>query len=424
MRKPTTVEHLYLDFDGFFASVEQLADKRLRGRPVGVVPFSGTDRTTIIACSREAKLRGVKSVMPVREARALCPDIVLVPQQPDLYRRAHNHLVAEIDSVLPVEVVKSIDELSCRLDATQRQAPEEVAARIKARLAKSVGKVITSSIGVAANRQLAKIACKAGKWTDHGAGLYGDGLAIWHPANMPGPLLKVQLQDIPGVGGRMYQRLLSCGIATTADLYNTAPRQMRALWKSVHGERLWYALHGYEVSVPTSQRGMFGHSRVLPPDSRKLDQAYEIARMLMIKAARRLRRDNYAASAIGLRLVVHAGPWMRWRDLPQVTDDHSILSALASLWQDAERELSRRAMLYQVGVTLGELSPANQRQLDILAGDDRARRRWEAATRAVDALNNRYDATVVSLGLWRPPAGGHVGGKISFTRIPSAEDFR
>ena len=63
MRLPETIERLYLDFDGFFASVEQQNDKQLRGRPIGIVPFEGTDRTCVIACSREAKLSGVKNVI-------------------------------------------------------------------------------------------------------------------------------------------------------------------------------------------------------------------------------------------------------------------------------------------------------------------------------------------------------------------------
>ena len=88
MRQPTQVEWLYLDFDGFFASVEQTVHPELRGKPVGVVPFTGTDRTCVIAASREAKLTGIGNAMPVQEARALCPNIVLVPQSPDLYRRA------------------------------------------------------------------------------------------------------------------------------------------------------------------------------------------------------------------------------------------------------------------------------------------------------------------------------------------------
>ncbi|RUV54879.1 type VI secretion protein ImpB, partial [Mesorhizobium sp. M1A.F.Ca.IN.022.02.1.1] len=116
MRKPETIERLYLDFDGFFASVEQQCDRRLRGRPVGVVPFEGTDRTAVIACSREAKAYGVKNVMPIKEAKRLCPELVLVPQKPDLYRRAHNALLSEIETVIPIDTAKSIDELTCRLD--------------------------------------------------------------------------------------------------------------------------------------------------------------------------------------------------------------------------------------------------------------------------------------------------------------------
>jgi DNA polymerase-4 len=84
MRRPAQIERLYLDFDGFFASVEQQARPHLRGRPVGVVPFAEAEHTCVIACSREAKLRGVKNVMTIAEARARCPDILLVPQSPDL----------------------------------------------------------------------------------------------------------------------------------------------------------------------------------------------------------------------------------------------------------------------------------------------------------------------------------------------------
>ena len=117
MRLPTTIGRMYLDFDGFFASVEQQDDRRLRGRPIGIVPFEGTGHTCVIACSREAKNVSVKNVMSVADARRLCPDVVLVPQKPYLYRRAHNAMLEEIESVIPIDGVKSINELTCRLDA-------------------------------------------------------------------------------------------------------------------------------------------------------------------------------------------------------------------------------------------------------------------------------------------------------------------
>jgi DNA polymerase IV len=166
MRRPTQIERLYLDFDGFFASVEQQARSGLRGKPVGVVPFAGAEHTCVIACSREAKLHGVKNVMPIAEARERCPDIIFVPQSPDLYRRAHNALLAEISAVIPVDAVKSIDELTCRVAPEDRDNLLALARRIKARIARNIGPYITCSIGFAANRQLAKMACKAGKRPD------------------------------------------------------------------------------------------------------------------------------------------------------------------------------------------------------------------------------------------------------------------
>jgi len=76
----------------------------------------------------------------------------------------------------------------------------------------------------------------------------------------------------------------------------------------------------------------------------------------------------------------------------------------------------------RVGVTLGELTLADARQPDLFTNDDQERQRCEELTQALDSLNARYGQTVVSIGPWAPPAGGNVGSKISFTRIPDAED--
>jgi DNA polymerase-4 len=420
MRKPTSPERLYLDFDGFFASVEQTARPGLRGLPVGVVPFAGAgDRGIIIACSREAKLAGVGSLMTVRDARAVCPSIVTVPQSPDLYRRAHNALIAEIGTVIPIDAVKSIDELTCRLVGYERDDPRELGARIKTKLAKVFGPYLTCSIGYAGNRQLAKMACKAGKRSV--IGVYGDGNELWHPQAMPGPLLTQKLSDIPGVGERMKQRLYAAGIYELEHLLSAAPKQVRALWRNVTGERLWYALHGFDLQTPTGTRGMYGHGRVLSPDVRTPSAAYEIARLLTVKAARRLREDKWYAGGFFLFVGNYKSGWQGVHKMQPAFDDKAALTALSVLWAEALKVL--RPPFNRVHVTLLDLSAVSSRQLDLLDNDDAERTRWEKLSVAVDSLNHRYGRTLVSIGPWPQKRGDYIGGKISFTRIPRAADF-
>ncbi|MEO0384197.1 MAG: type VI secretion protein ImpB [Pseudomonadota bacterium] len=413
MRKPAAVECLYLDFDGFFASVEQQARPGLRGRPVGVVPFAGTNRTCVIAASKEAKARGVTNVMNVADALRICPDIALIPQSPDLYRRAHNTLLAEIATVVPIDAIKSIDELACRVDAAQATRPRAVAHAVKSRIVRNVGSSITCSIGFAANRHLAKIACKMDK---------PDGVTIWSPDVLPGPLLALKLEDIPGIGRRMEGRLAAAGIKTTRQLYEAQPKRLRKIWNNVIGERMWYALHGYALAAEPTERGMFGHGRVLSPEERTLPKARDMARLLLVKAARRLRREGYLASRLLVFLELRGGEWTQRRSLPAVRDDQAVLSAFEVIWAETRR-LPRNSLVFRVGVQLYDISPSDERQTDMLLDDDAERQRWEAITAATDALNSKYGGTFVHIGDWSPPEGGNAGGKISYTRIPSAEDF-
>lgn len=423
MRRPVEVERLYLDFDGFFASVMQQVYPHLRGKPVGVVPFAAAANpkahSCVIACSREAKILGLKNVIAIEDAKTACPDLILVPQEPDLYRRAHNTLISEIATVVPIDAVKSIDELTCRVAPEHRTDPLALGRKIKDRLRKYVGPYITCSIGFAANRQLAKIACKAGKRVGEG---YGDGNCLWHPNDMPGPLLKLALSDIPGIGTRMETRLALSGIKSIADLLAMQPKHMRKLWHNVTGERLWYALHGYDIQTPPSSRGMFGHGRVLPPEARTFDTAKAASRLLIVKAARRMRRENWNAGRLWLSIDMGDKSAGRSGWLPDAHDDQIILATLESLWADLKVCLPRRVWIISVHVMLGEISPAGERQLDLLLNDDKVRRRWEILTNVIDKVNMKYGKTKISIGPWTPPPGGYAGSKISYVRIPRMED--
>jgi len=96
---------------------------------------------------------------------------------------------------------------------------------------------------------------------------------------------------------------------------------------------------------------------------------------------------------------------------------------LESMWTQLRGKLPHRARILRLGVSLFELTRASERQFDILFDDDRTRRKWEDTTAAIDKLNRKHGRTLVSIGSWTPPPGGYAGGKISYTRIPRAEDF-
>ena len=137
VRKPTTPEQLYIDFDGFFAACEEQADRRLQGRPRGVIPFAGAVHSCVIAANTLAKRAGVTTGMAIADARRRCPGIALGPQQPDLYTRIHHRIVAAVLDVLPIDAVCSIDEFAATVEP--RDIPTALTHQIKQRLRDAVG---------------------------------------------------------------------------------------------------------------------------------------------------------------------------------------------------------------------------------------------------------------------------------------------
>ena len=118
---------LYVDFNSYFASVEQQLRPELRGRPVGVLPVLA-ETTCCIAASYEAKAFGVKTGTPVYEARKRCPGIVLLEARPPLYVEMHHRLVATVESCTPVGRVLSIDEMAVLASIEDGETADTLAA--------------------------------------------------------------------------------------------------------------------------------------------------------------------------------------------------------------------------------------------------------------------------------------------------------
>ena len=438
-RKPSRIAYAYIDFDSFFASVEQQRRPELRGRPVAITP-SSEQMGGAITVSREAKAAGCPRVASRRDLLALCPDMAFVAQDPEHYMRVHHAALEAIDTVVPVHIVRSIDEMGVRLTSNEAADPHGLAARIREALADAIGPWITASIGFSTNRVLAKMA---------GASEKPEGCTVWHPDDWPGPLLDLPFAAVPGIGERMVVRLADNDIFNMEELLAISPKHARRIWGNVVGERMWHYLHGYEMDEPETETGMIGHGRVLPRAWRGFDQPYETARLLTIRAARRMRRWGYCASRFYLALKFRpAGnsrsvfskdlsadeEFTRWAsetDMPGVDDDHACLAALDRLWTRVRRippgqrdgGMWDGINVAHVQITFMGLEPVASRQSDMFADVRPEAQKWRAVTKAVDSLNTRYKASLVTQGPWVPPPGGNAGGKIAFCRVPEPEDF-
>ncbi len=296
---------LFVDLNSYFASVEQEVRPDLRGRPVAVVPMMA-DTTVCIAASYEAKAHGVKTGTMVADAKRMCPGLVLVEARHELYVDYHHRIVEAVESCLPVTAVLSIDEMACRLMGRERPllAAMELGRRVKAAIREKVGSTLRSSVGLATNRYLAKVASDMEK---------PDGLVALPLDILPEALRQLTLRDLPGIGARTEKRLNDKGILTMQQLLALDCEKAGELWGSVWGERLWHWLRGEDFDMAeTEHLKSLSHQHVLAPEMRTQEKAWAVAHKLLHKAAMRLRAGGLWASSIGLA-VGFAGPQRRAR---------------------------------------------------------------------------------------------------------------
>jgi DNA polymerase-4 len=414
--RKTGLRWLYVDFNSYFASVEQQLRPELRGRAVAVVPVE-TDSTCAIAASYEAKAFGVRTGTPVWEAKQKCPGLVCVLARHDCYVDFHHRILAEVDRHIPVTDVCSIDEVACRLMDNEIAEPvaTRIAASIKAGLAARVGAYVRCSIGIAPNRYLAKVATDLQK---------PDGLTVLRAGDLPGRLLTLAPADLPGIGRNMDRRLREAGVADMAALWALSPKQMQAIWGSSLGPRMWQLLRGEDLPEIATQRRSIGHSHVMAPDLRDPAAAVFVARRLLLKAVSRLRRMDFYAGALDFSARLENGDKVRGAARCRPARDSMIfLRMLDGIW----RETVGGQRIKKLGVVLHELLPAADLQPDLLdlpdVGEAAARRRDEKLSHVMDRLNQRFGRDTILLGMTPAQGKSFSGPKVAFTRIPEMQEF-
>lgn len=395
---------LFIDFNAYFASVEQQDRPALRGRPIAVVPVLSKN-SCCIAASYEAKRCGVKTGTRLHEAKRACPDIQFVEARPALYVAYHHRLVAWVNECIPTAFIGSIDEMACELIGRERKRTqaEAIAANIKRKLSENTP-FIKASIGIAPNHFLAKTATDMQK---------PDGLVVLEASDLPHALHRLELRELCGIGRAMEMRLHQQNIFTVEQLCAAPAKRLHSVWGSIEGDRLYKKLRGEFIpEAKPSAKSSISHSHVLAPELRNSASAEAVLKKLLQKAAMRMRAEKLVTSSLQVKIKYLDSP--SWRDscyCNDTDDSHVLLNQLNTLLVNRPRQGKPLA----VSVVLWNLCPRTGTTDDLFASLEE--KEHAPLSALMDRINERFGFQKITY------ASSHSAAKaapmrIAFSRIP------
>ncbi|MBN2875620.1 MAG: DNA polymerase IV [Spirochaetales bacterium] len=231
--------YFHVDLDAFYASVEKLDNPLLEGKPV-IVGGAQSHRGVVSTCSYEARAFGVRSAMPIAEARRRCPHAVFLPVRMSRYAEMSSMVMAIFDEFTPDVIRVSIDEASLDMSGTDLLwgSPEKAATMLQARVLRETG--LSISIGVACNRYVAKVACGVRK---------PGGLLLVNEGEEAGFMLSLRLKDVWGAGAKTRARLEALGILTVEQLAALSLETLTSQFGKAGGSFLYRIARGVDPGI-------------------------------------------------------------------------------------------------------------------------------------------------------------------------------
>ncbi len=385
---------LHVDMDAFFASVEQLRNPRLRGKPVAV--GSGV----IASASYEARSFGLQAGMPLQRARQLCPEVRILQGHAAIYRCFSERIFVICAEYSPALEIY-LDEAYCDWNGTERlyPNPEVVAAEIRRRVEEETGLTVTAGIG--RNRMLAKMASKSAK---------PNGLRRICAEEEDNFIRGLPVSRLPGVGPRTERLFQRLNIHTIEEMRLLSRESLRAML-GVPGLILFDRCRGLDTQpvsareVPRSiQRETSFHKATTDRETIEGTLYY-----LTERAANTARQLRLKARQLGVKICYQDGEEERSiRKLSEPTSlDPDLFVAAAAILRML---FTRRVALHRVGVLLaGLVTEDGLEQLSLF--DDTGtslqpnpedalvtRRRKRRLIESLDAIRKRYGHASVVCG--------------------------
>ncbi len=347
---------IHFDADAFFASVEQAADRRLRGRPIAV---GSLHRGIVASASYQARAYGIYTPMPVSRARRLCPNLIVVPPHFELYEQFSANIFGMAEEVTPAVERQGIDEGYLDLTGTQRclgRDPQEVARKLQANVKDWLK--VTISQGLARNKLLSQISSKLYK---------PDGLTVIPPREEDelAFLHPLPVHWLPGVGPTLARLMQSAGLTTIGQV-SAMPLDWLAELAGSDAARLRdFARNRDDRPVVTTREEAlsYGHQETFDEDTTDAVFLDAKLRQLADHAFVRLRADGQQTRTVSVKIRYtdmdeHQGQ-MSLKEPTDVEDDvYPLLSQLLKrLWD-------RRVRIRMVQVRLSNIY-RGARQLDL-----------------------------------------------------------
>jgi DNA polymerase-4 len=378
-----TLSIAHMDCDAFYASVEKRDRPELRDAPVIV---GGGKRGVVTTCCYIARIKGVRSAMPMFKALKLCPEAAVIKPDFTKYRFESRRILGMAGELTPLIQNLSLDEAWMDLSGTERlhKAPPALTlAKLQARIEAETG--LTVSIGLSANKFLAKIASDLDK--PRGFSVIGGAEAQAFLAPKPVGIL-------PGVGPAMVASLEKAGLRTVGDLARMDIKELAERFGS-HGLRLSRLSHGedHRAVNPNEDRKGISAETTFNEDLSALADLEDVLAELSEKVARHARADGLAGRVVTLKLrTTDFRILTRRRTIAVPTQTAKTLFAVGR--ELLAREATGRPYRL-IGIGMAELAPAGAVEDDFFAGDER---RALAGEKTLDAIRARFGADAVTSG--------------------------
>lgn len=338
---------IHVDMDAFFASVEQLDDPALRGKPVAV-GGDPNDRGVVAAASYEARRHGVRSAMSMRQALRLCPELIRVRPRLGRYIEMSRRIRQILMRWTPAVEMASLDE--AYLDVSGLPQPAgEIASRIKAEIHAGTG--LTASAGVGPSKLVAKIASDACK---------PDGLMVVRPSRVRGFLAPLPVGTLRGVGPVTGRKLGALGIRTVGDLARADAHRVTSRLGSL-GETLVRMARGEDDRPVEPRRPTRSISceRTLSEDTRDLSLLDRLIDRFSSEIQSALRTEGLRARTVSVKI--------RTFDFRDATRSHTLRAPIddaPSIAREARALLTRtsagRRKVRLIGVSVSGIVPAGE----------------------------------------------------------------